>query len=264
MFESSYDNDSAADVIAAQAEASKLVDKAIALEPGLAEAYRVRAQIRSRGRFDLIGGMADIERAIALSPADSETLAGAGHLLVALRRFDEAQVALDKALAIDPLSTDALLSMTELHMARGDQARSREFYARILEIAPDSSYAGSGIVQAWLLEGNTQEALTAAGAQADGARKLYSQALLQHSLGNRREADLALSELIRRYSAGWAYQIGVVYSWRGDNDKAHTWFERAYDQHDGGMLRLDTEPMIAGFRKDPRYPALRRKMGFPE
>ena len=60
------------------------------------------------------------------------------------------------------------------------------------------------------------------------------------------------------------FLLKTTVAWRGENDKALAWLERAYDQHDGGLLRLDTEPMLAGVRKDPRYPALRRKMGFPE
>ncbi len=262
--ESSYDNRSADQVLAAQQEASRLVDKAIELGPDLAEAYRVRSQIRSQGRFEIVGGLADAEHALALSPTDSEVLAQAGRLLVVLRRFDEAQVRLDQALAIDPLSTDALLSMADLSRARGEDAKAREYYGRILEISPDSSYAGSGIVQSWLREDNTEKARAVDLGKPGPARLLYSQALLQHSLGNRREADAALDELIRTFSAGWAYQIGVTYAWRGENDKAFAWLERAYDQHDGGLLRLDTEPMLAGVRKDPRYPALRRKMGFPK
>ena len=260
----SYDNRSADKVLAAQQEASRLVDKAVELGPGLADTYRVRSQIRSQGRFDIVGGMADAEHAVALSPTDSEVLAQAGRLLVVLRRFDQAQARLDQALAIDPLSTDALLSMAELSRARGDDAKAREYYGRILEISPDSSYAGSGIVQSWLKAGNTEKARAVDVGKPGPARLLYSQALLQHSLGNRREADAALDELIRTFSAGWAYQIGVTYAWRGENDKALAWLERAYEQHDGGLLRLDTEPMLAGLRKDTRYARLRRKVGFPE
>jgi hypothetical protein len=55
-----------------------------------------------------------------------------------------------------------------------------------------------------------------------------------------------------------------VYSWRGETDKAFEWLDRAWRQHDGGLLAVQTEPMLAPLRTDPRFAALRRKVGFVE
>ena len=264
LYETSYFNEAADAVIAKQEAALQVVETAIRLEPGLADAYRVRARLRSESRFDLAGAMADMRHAIELSPNDSDILAQAARLFTVSRRFEEAQAVVDKAIGLDPLSTDALLSKAELQTVRGDWAGARGYFGRILQIAPDSSYAPSGLVQAWLSDGNPQAALAAIRGSPTSARTLYSRALVEHSLGHRKEADRALDELIGKHAAGWAYQVGVVYAWRGDNDKAFEWLERAWAQHDGGLLRIDTEPMLAPLRKDPRYPALRRKVGFPE
>jgi TolB-like protein/Tfp pilus assembly protein PilF len=264
LYEISYFSDDAATVIAKQEAALREAETAVRLDPGLGDAYRVRARIRSETRFDQAGAMTDIRRALQLSPNDSDVLAEAARLFTVSRRFDEAQAVVDKAVELDPLSTDALLSMAELQMARGDWAGARDYFQRILQIAPASNYASSGMVQAWLGDGNPQAALAAIPAGEADARTLYSRALVQHSLGNRQEADRALDEFIARYAAGWAYQIGVVYAWRGEKDKAFEWLERAWLQHDGGLLRIDTEPMLAPLWKDPRYPALRKKVGFTE
>jgi len=265
LYETSYYSESADVVMAKQDEALRVAETAMRLDPTLANAWRTRARIRSETRFDVAGALTDIRRALELNPNDSDVLAEAARLFVCTRAFDEAQGVVDRALALDPLSSEALLSAAELKMARGEFPGSRALYERILEVAPDSTYASSGIVQAYLSEGNSQAALAVINAESkDDARHLYSLALVQHALGKRVVADQALGELIRRYSAGWAYQIGVVYSWRGETDKAFEWLERAWAQHDGGMLRLQTEPMLAPLQKDPRYPALRKKAGFTD
>jgi tetratricopeptide (TPR) repeat protein len=191
-------------------------------------------------------------------------LAEAARLFTVTRRFDEAQAVVDRAVALDPLSPDALLSAAELAVARGDLVGSRAYYLRLLEVAPDSNYAMSSLVQGYLLEGNKQAALAAIRGPADGARTLFAQAMVQHSLGNRAASDRALQELIRRYAAGWAYQVGVTYARRGEADQAFEWFDRAAAQHDGGLLRIQTEPMLAPLWKDPRFPALRKKVGLAE
>jgi adenylate cyclase len=264
LYEVSYLHDSPAEVIAKQEEAMEMVESAIRLDPGLANAWRIRARIRSEARFDVAGAIADVSHALQLNPNDTDVLAGAARLFSCSRRFDEARKVVDRALALDPLSTGVLLSATELQAAVGDYAGSLAYAQRILEIAPDSNYAISGVVQSYLLQGKPQAALAAIRGPADGARELYSQALVQHSLGNRVAADRALAEFIRKHAAGWAYQVAIVYSWRGETDKAFEWLERAWRQHDGGLLALQTEPMLAPLRKDARYPDLRKKVGFTE
>ena len=264
LYEVSYYNVNAAAVIASQDVALQRVETAIRIEPGLADAYWVRARIRSEARFDLAGAMADIRHALELGPNNSQILAEAARLFTVSRRFDEAQAVVDKAVELDPLSTDALLSKAELQTARLDWAGAREYYQRIIEIAPDSNYAVSGMVQAWLGEGNPQAALAAVRGPPTNARTLYSRALVEHSLGHRQEADRALAGLVDKYAAGWAYQVAVVHAWRGETDQAFAWLERAWTQHDGGLLRIDTEPMLAPLRKDSRYPALRKKLGLAD
>ena len=264
LYEVSYFHDSAAEVIAHQEAALEMVEAAIRLDPGLANAWRIRARIRAETHWDVAGAIADIRHALELNPNDSDVLAGAARLFTCSRRFEEARAVVTKAVALDPLSTGVLLSASELQAATGDYAGTGAYARRILAIAPDSNYAITGVVSSELLSGNPQAALAALRGSSDGAREMYLQALVQHSLGNRAAADRALDDFIARHAAGWAYQIGIVYSWRGETDKAFEWLERAWRQHDGGLLSIQTEPMLAPLRKDARFAALRRKVGFTD
>lgn len=84
---------------------------------------------------------------------------------------------------------------------------------------------------------------------------------LRRRIGRKLNAATVLEGSV---AAGSADQVAIVDSWRGETDKAFEWLERAWRQHDGGLLALQTEPMLAPLRKDPRYPALRKKVGFTE
>jgi hypothetical protein len=88
-------------------------------------------------------------------------------------------------------------------------------------------------------------------------------ALAHHDLGHARESQQALETLLAKYSHSGAYQIAMIYAWRGDKDRAFEWLDRAYAQSDGGLTLLKTDPATRGLRGDPRYAALLRKLNLP-
>jgi len=88
--------------------------------------------------------------------------------------------------------------------------------------------------------------------------------MAEHSLGHARESQRALAQLIAQHATEAAFQIAEIYAWRGEADKAFEWLERAYQQRDGGLSDIKTDPPLAGLRNDPRYQAFLRKMNLPE
>jgi hypothetical protein len=80
------------------------------------------------------------------------------------------------------------------------------------------------------------------------------------ALGRERESEAALNRLI---ATGVSYQIAEVCGYRGESDRAFEWLDRAYQQHDGGLLVLKIDPLMANLRHDPRYAGLLRRMRLP-
>jgi serine/threonine-protein kinase len=50
----------------------------------------------------------------------------------------------------------------------------------------------------------------------------------------------------------------------GEKDQALTWLERAYEEHDQGMVDINAYPGLDALRSDPRFQALVRRMNFPQ
>ena len=88
--------------------------------------------------------------------------------------------------------------------------------------------------------------------------------MVEHTLGHARESQAALDELKAKYAAGFSFQIAQVHAWRGEKEAAFEWLERAYDQHDPGILRLRGDPQLASLADDPRFVALLRKLNYPD
>jgi hypothetical protein len=54
------------------------------------------------------------------------------------------------------------------------------------------------------------------------------------------------------------------YARLGRTDEALEWLERAYEERDGSLAFIKTEPAYDGLRSDPRFQDLLRRMNFPE
>jgi hypothetical protein len=55
-----------------------------------------------------------------------------------------------------------------------------------------------------------------------------------------------------------------VYAARNDRDRALYWLERAYEQHDAGLVSIEHDTILKTLEPDPRYHALLRKLQLPE
>jgi hypothetical protein len=89
-------------------------------------------------------------------------------------------------------------------------------------------------------------------------------ALADHDLGNAKEAQQSLNELISKSATTGAYQIAEVYAWWGNKDQAVQWLERAYAQYDGGLNLVKVDPLQRSLRPDARYAVLLREMKFQD
>src|SRR5262249_20209851 len=58
------------------------------------------------------------------------------------------------------------------------------------------------------------------------------------------------------------YDIAVIYTGLGDNDRALDWLSKAYEEHSGFMVYVYLDPRLKTLRRDARFRDLLRRMGF--
>jgi TolB-like protein len=242
--------------------AAAAADKAIALAPDSPEGYWARGRLRNNYFFDWYGAEADYQKALALDPNYVPAQVGYAGLLATLGRSPEALTMYRRALALDPLSVVGWRELATLLIDNGQFTEGRVAVHRITEIDPSGDRTQIG-AYADLFDGRTQQALT--GFQTSNAvYSLVGSAMADFTLGHAAESQRALDEVIRQRATSLAYQIAEVYAWRGENDKAFEWLERAYRQRDGGLTHLKTDRSLAKLRSDPRYQRLLRKLKLPQ
>jgi TolB-like protein/cytochrome c-type biogenesis protein CcmH/NrfG len=238
--------------------------KAVELGPDDPNGYAARGFIRLNMTWDWTGAQADFEKAIALDPGDARFQQRYGTLLASLGRMPEAIAATRKAIQLDPLQVATWRNLIGYLLYTRDFAAAQEAIRRALEISPESTLELIALGTLQLLEGNAQDALATYRRSDVEAFRLWGIAMSEYTLKDPKASQQALDELIAKHATGAAYQIGTVYAWRGEKDKAFDWMERAYVQRDEGLANIKIDPVVFSLRGDPRYKALLRKMNLPE
>jgi len=164
----------------------------------------------------------------------------------------------------DPLNADAWARLGGNQFYRGDYLAARESWQRSLEINPQQSWVATSVAYTFLLIGEPAKALPIAQRASSEVFRLQGAALAEHDLGNVKEAEQRLSELIAKSADSGAYQIAEVYAWWADKDNAFQWLDRASVQHDGGLILVKVDPLLKSIRPDPGFKAFLRKMNLPE
>jgi tetratricopeptide (TPR) repeat protein len=233
----------------------------MALAPQFIDAYLARAFVRLE-LLDFAGHRADQEKSIAIAPNDSGVQRDYGFMLAMYGRFPEAIVATHKAIELDPLNTGAWVNLGLFLTAGADFPAARQAFERALAISPDSDWVQYNLGRLDLLEGRLVQAsaeFSRYGEEEENYHN-YSQALIEHSRGHERESQQALELLIAKHANDSAYWIASVYAWRGEQDQAFEWLERAYRQREGSLAEISFDPVLAGLRGDPRYGVVLKKL----
>jgi adenylate cyclase len=246
------------------ARARETAARALALEPDLPEALRVRADIQLNFDFDWKGAGETLRTALALAPADPALLTAAGNLTVAKGDAARGIALYREAVALDPVNPLARSYLAFNLALTGQFAEAQAEYPRLVELSPAAPWAHAGLGISFLLQGKFEEAAVAAQDDAAEWARLLVVAMARWSQKRIPEADAALAHLIESSADTAAYQIAEVYAYRGEKDRAFDWLERARRQRDPGLGSLRSDPFLANLQGDPRWIAFVRTMGLAD
>jgi len=243
--------------------AREAVERALALNPSLAEAHIQMGRIKQQVDFDWTGADASTKRAVELDPGNPESLWAAASSTAILGRFDEALPLNRRAVHLDPLNASswAGLAETEFFMGQLDEAAADD--EKALELNPDA-WAGPILLgEIYVMQGRPQDALPEIEVVPYPSIRAFLYPMAYYALGRKRESDAALSELITKYHASDPYQIAQVYAFRNQSDDAFEWLDRAYVLRDDGLMATKVDPLLKSLHSDPRFAAFLKKLNFP-
>ena len=240
--------------------AREAANRAVELDPESSWGYAPRALQRMRD-LDWEGAAADLDRASALDPSSPIVLNARAFYLGSLGRTREAVEVQRRAVEQDPFGAIHTGNLATSYLADGRYAEAREWARRAEELSPGRNL---GMIEGWaaLLAGDAPQALIAF-KRVDGPGSFAGASAALHALGRDRESMEALRRLEREYPTE-SIVIAGARAWRGDVDGGFAALEEAVQAKDQGLSRLRHFPQLRPLHSDPRFPALLRRLGFPE
>jgi serine/threonine-protein kinase len=247
----------------AWAAAGSDAEKAVAIDPHLAEAHAALGWVRFFIEWKFAEGLTELGRAQELSPWNPTANDLMARVVVYLGQFQEAEKLARQAIELDPLGYQARTSLARVLSAEGKLDEAEAAGRKGVELQPTAAGNHRWQVFVAIQRGDGEAALREARLEPNEGYRHFELALAHYARGDRPAADAALAELIAKDGDFLAYQIAEVYAWRGEKDKAFEWLQISLNDHDTGTLSLLIDPLMRGLRHDARYDGLLAKIGLP-
>jgi eukaryotic-like serine/threonine-protein kinase len=243
--------------------------QALEIDDELAEAHTSMALVKEHYDWDWSGAEREFKRAIVLNPSSPIAHLWYGDFLAKMGRSEEGMRETKRAQDLDPLSLIVNTSLGwQLYAAhRNDQAQQQ--LLKVLDMDPSFTRARRTLEEVYAQMGKFKEAvgerekalqLSPSPELALSVEEDYSKSGYPGVLKSWLEGLLELS----KHGYVSSYSVAQTYARLNDRQNALTWLEKAYDEHDSGLVTLAVEPMFDGMRSDPRFGELLKRMKLPE
>ncbi len=252
-------------------KAKAALEKALALDPDLAEAHAIAATLEFWFEWNWTAAEKSFGRVLALNPGDAMSLGQHAWLLMSRRRFEEAAVEIKRALALDPLMPVFYAFSIGIHVAgrRYDEALAE--FSRLLRFEPNFGLAYFHAGTAYYFKGLIDEAMEKfeKGRQLVIAPGWCETFLLMCYLkkGDRKKAEEILAEMLEDRKRLPVSPVCIAWGCAalGDFDGTFDWLETAIEERDTLMafVHIYGEMIVPALTRDPRFAALLDRLKLP-
>jgi tetratricopeptide (TPR) repeat protein len=243
----------------AEASGTQAVERALALDPNLAEAHLVQGQLLlAQGKYE--EAERATLRALDLNPGSGYAHGQYGLLLQLLGRFDESVLEGRRAVELDPLSITNRHRLADRLFFSRDYDGSIVETEKVIELEPTDWYAWYNLGWCYSMTGRDQEAedafLKAREFNPDDPTVELGLAYA-YARNGQQESALELIEGVDESS----YDVSLVYYELGDVDEAFARLESVLAADPGQLARLKTDPSADALRRDSRFAEVLGRVG---
>ena len=249
-----------ADLNESHKNARTAVERALALDDGLADAHQAMGMMLASLEFRWKEGMAEILKATALAPNASGPMTALSVYKGAFGEVEEALAIARKAQEADPLDPNVYTNRGRIESWAGNLEMATEAYLKALELSPGMASVHSSLGLVYLRRGMGREAIAEIQKEKSSGYREYALAAAYHVVGMREESDAAM-ERLHRESEQWGYQFAVAHAIRGELDQAFHWLDRSYELHDSGIVMSGQSWVFENLHSDPRWPRFLERIG---
>jgi eukaryotic-like serine/threonine-protein kinase len=244
-------------------------EKALALDPTLAEAHTAYGFAVMNAGYDWQTGIISFRRAVRLNP--NSTLAHfwlQTHCLE-VGKFEEAQAEVKKVLELEPNSLFGWHCLAWVYFITRKFDESLNVHRQIIETT--TAYPFANFSYSWVLRlaGKFDEAVGQArnlvAAAPDNPMYKTALAAALAARGDTSKAGKILAELEATAAGKYVspYMLAIVFVELGDIESAFEYLEKAAEIHDTWILWIAVDPQFDALRPDERYENILRTIKHP-
>jgi len=248
--------------------AKRAAQRALARQPGLAEAYPSLAYAAMYWDWDWAEAERTFRRAIELHPGYATAHQWYGNFLSVVGRAEESIVEFERALALDPLSGIKHAAVGwGCHFARRYERAVVEC-RRGIELEPGTVVAHAWLAMSLEAVGRSDEAVRSAEETARLSRRSVSSlGFLGHAYAVAGRSDNAREVLHELMGIGETryvsqYDLALIHLGLGEADEAIGWLERGYSERDHQMIFLKVDPRLDALRERRDFGRLMERMQY--
>ena len=241
--------------------------KALALDDNLSEAHTSLAFIQDLYDWGWASAEKEYKRALALNPGYATAHHWYAWHLIVTGRNDEGIAELKKAGSLDPLSLIISADLADALCIAHRYDESVQQSQQTLEMDPHFAVAHYQLGQALEQKHNHDEAIAEfrRAIELSGGNTTFESNLANAYAvsGRKEEAMKIVKDLESRQSQGSSTDasIALIYVGLGDNDRAMTWLNKAYQARFNPSILM--RPVFDPLRPDPRFQDLLHRIGLP-
>ena len=243
-------------------------EKALALDPSLAEGHASRGYALMYYDWDFADAESEYRRAIQLNPSYAVAHQWYAYLLTAMERpFAAADAEISIAKALDPLSPAINADRAYIYYYYGRQEDALHAVGLALEMDPKFALGYFWLGRIYTSQGryaDADQAFHNIGPLRTWTPAMAALGYMYGKAGRVQDAKAILAEfdtLTRDGGYASAYAIAAIYAGLGDRERMFQYLDAAYREHSHWLVWLKRDPRWDEFRADPRFENLVRKIG---
>jgi serine/threonine protein kinase/tetratricopeptide (TPR) repeat protein len=254
----------------AGAKARQAAEKAVELDPALAEAHTSLGLVLDVFDWDYPRAEGEFRRAIELNPAYPYALIWYSELLYNIGRYDDSIAEVRKAVELAPFIPVMRYNLGSALWYAGHLSEAEREFDKLLELDPNFGLVHHGLAVVYV----NQQKLDQAVSEMEKAIQFYPESsyyrgILGYTLakaGRTAEARKILAELTEQAKTKYVSWLGIAYIYAGLGEKDHSFaaLDLAYQQGDTRIAQLRARVERETFWKnDARCAELLNKIGLP-
>lgn len=250
------------------AKARAAAERALALDPNLAEAYAALGFNAFYAEHRFARSAELFEKSLALAPDNAQALHWYALTAMQMGKFEGPVALIDRALALQPESRSIRANAALIHYYAGDADTAIAMLEQLRQANPDYLAVPAYLATIYLDQRRYAEFAdnydVAARVEGSVGRQLIAKAV-REALPAGGEAMLRamLAEQKHQFQAEReaAYKVAATAALLGDSDTALGYLETSVNR--GETLGLLVEPEFRSLRNEPRFKALLARLGLP-